>query len=174
MLATRVVRIAFAAIALGRPTATFALSPSPGPAPNPVGAQSPSPDPAAAAGASLVDYYTADRSATPDREQLELRLRDDGRAWFVTAPVPALPAASAASPPPGRFETGTWQAGATGVNVALDSVSSVVGGRPLDPQPEKRDLTFTFAACGLTLVTDRPPSPDVGPGGIAFAKRHCR
>jgi hypothetical protein len=123
---------------------------------------------AAAAGASLIDFYTADRSAAPDRDQLELRLRDDGRAWLVTAPAPA------ASPAPGRFETGTWQAIPTGVTVALDSVASVVGGRPLDAQPEKRGLTFAFAPCGLTLVATVPTSADLGPGGISFAKRHCR
>jgi hypothetical protein len=168
MLASRVARIAFAAFAVwvaGLPASAGAREPNPGDSPAPA---------AAAAGASLVDYYTADRSAAPEREQLELRLRDDGRAWLVTAPVPGATPAAAATAAPGRFETGTWQAVASGVTVALDSVSAVVAGRPADPQPEKRSLTFAFAPCGLTLVATVPAAVDSGTGGIPFAKRHCR
>jgi hypothetical protein len=174
MLATRVARIAFAAFAVcvsELPPSAGAQAPSPGPPAAAPGAAVPSPDPA---GASLVDYYTADRSAAPEREQLELRLRDDGRAWLVTAPAPATSPVPAATAAPGRFETGTWQAIPTGVTVALDSVSAVIAGRPADPRPEKRDLTFAFAPCGLTLVAAVPAPIDPGPGGIPFAKRHCR
>jgi len=129
----------------------------------PAGAQPASPAPAAN---PLVDFYTADRSATDVRAQYELRLRDDGRAWLVSAPTE--PSAQT----PGTFETGTWRADGGGVRVVLETIANVENGAPAAERPEQRVLSFSAASCALTLVATQPANA-LGAPGFAFAKRRC-
>ena len=119
------------------------------------------PAPRATTAVPLADFYLAKRGTADTEQEFELRLRDDGKAWLVTA----LPTAR-------RFETGTWKPDGAAVRIVLDTTAPVSDGSPASPSPETETLTFSVRACTLALVSAAPATL-AGGGALAFTKRHC-
>lgn len=139
---------AFAAAASNRAFAQTAIRATPEPA---------------ASGNRLADFYLAKRTKVDLEQEFELRLREDGKAWLVSA---------FSDPATSRFETGTWHPNGATVTVLLDTTASVLDGSPASPAPETETLTFSLQDCTLALVSAAPATLP-GAGGLKFTKRRC-
>lgn len=111
--------------------------------------------------ASPADFYLAKSGVAPAEREFELRLRDDGKAWLVSASSNAT-----------QFETGTWKAKDATVTVVFDTASPVRNGSPQSSAPESETMTFALHTCKLALES-AAPNPLVAAGGVTFTKRHC-
>ena len=111
----------------------------------------------------LADFYLAKRTNVNLEQEFELRLREDGKAWLVSA---------FSDPATSRFETGTWHPNGATVTVLLDTTAAVRNGSPASPAPETETLRFSLQACTLALVSAAPATLP-GAGGLKFTKRRC-
>jgi hypothetical protein len=110
---------------------------------------------------SPADFYLAKSGEANAEREFELRLRDDGKAWLVSASSSAT-----------HFETGSWTSKDTTVTVVFDAAAPVQNGAPQSPSPETEKLTFTLHGCTLALE-NAEPTPLVPGTGLTFTKRHC-